>query len=430
MNIAVIGMGFGAMLLLMFLSMPVAVSIVAVGAIGGYMAYGMPLVETMGGVVWGTLNTSYMTAIPLFMLLGELLLRGGVADKMYDALGVWLGRLPGGLLHTNIGTCALFSATSGSSVATAATVGTIALPALRERQYPERPALGTLAAGGTLGILIPPSINLLVYGSLANVSVGQLFIAGLIPGLALTGLFSLYVLIAYGREGGREDSIPLGVKLGLLVHLIPPLVIFGIVMGSIYGGLATPTESAALGVVAALFFVWRSGRLGGELLSNCFTQAAKTTGMVLLVLVCALLLNVTLAMTGGTQAITRWVTALGLDQFQLLLLLIVFYVILGMFMDAMSMLVLTVPIAVPMVTVLGVDPIWFGIFVVVMCEIALITPPMGMNLFVVQGVRRTGGSFGDVIWGTFPFVLIMIAFAIMLIVWPQIALFLPQNMAG
>jgi tripartite ATP-independent transporter DctM subunit len=430
-SIAVIASGFAAMLALMFLSMPVAVSILAVGAVGGYLAYGMPLVETMGGVVWGTLNTSYMTAIPLFMLLGELLLRSGVADKMYDALGVWLGRLPGGLLHTNIGTCALFSATSGSSVATAATVGTIALPALRERNYPERPALGTLAAGGTLGILIPPSINLLVYGSLANVSVGQLFIAGLLPGLALTGLFSLYVLIAYGRQTGRVDvDIPTAEKIALLRHLVPPLVIFGIVMGSIYGGLATPTESAALGVMAALWFVWRSGRLDGQLLLNCFIQSARTTGMVVLVLVCALLLNVTLAMTGGTQAITRWVTALGLEQFQFLLLLIVFYVILGMFMDAMSMLVLTVPIAVPMVVVLGVDPIWFGIFVVVMCEIALITPPMGMNLFVVQGVRRTGGSFGDVIWGTFPFVLIMIAFAVLLIVWPDLALYLPRSMVG
>jgi tripartite ATP-independent transporter DctM subunit len=430
-SIAVIASGFAAMLAMMFLSMPVAVSILAVGAVGGYLAYGMPLVETMGGVVWGTLNTSYMTAIPLFMLLGELLLRSGVADKMYDALGVWLGRLPGGLLHTNIGTCALFSATSGSSVATAATVGTIALPALRERNYPERPALGTLAAGGTLGILIPPSINLLVYGSLANVSVGQLFIAGLLPGLALTGLFSLYVLIAYGRQTGSVDfDLPTSEKIALLRHLVPPLVIFGIVMGSIYGGLATPTESAALGVMAALWFVWRSGRLDGTLLLNCFIQSARTTGMVVLVLVCALLLNVTLAMTGGTQAITRWVTALGLEQFQFLLLLIVFYVILGMFMDAMSMLVLTVPIAVPMVVVLGVDPIWFGIFVVVMCEIALITPPMGMNLFVVQGVRRTGGSFGDVIWGTFPFVLIMVAFAILLIVWPDLALYLPRSMVG
>jgi tripartite ATP-independent transporter DctM subunit len=261
-----------------------------------------------------------------------------------------------GLLHTNIGTCALFSATSGSSVATAATVGTIALPALRERNYPERPALGTLAAGGTLGILIPPSVNLLVYGSLANVSVGQLFVAGLVPGIALTLLFSLYVLIAYGKQTGRlVEDIPFAAKLRLLKHLVPPLVIFGIVMGSIYGGLATPTESAALGVMAALWFVWRSGRLGTELLTNCFIQSARTTGMVVLVLVCALLLNVTLSMTGSTQAVTRWVSSLGLDQFTLLLLLIVFYVLLGMFMDAMSMLVLTVPIAVPMVVALGVD---------------------------------------------------------------------------
>ncbi|MEN9059719.1 TRAP transporter large permease subunit [Ponticoccus litoralis] len=206
MSISVIFGGFAVMLFLMFLSMPVAVSILAVGGVGGYMAYGMPLVETMGGVVWGTLNNPVMTAIPLFMLLGELLLRGGIADKMFDALAVWLGRLPGGLLHTNIGTCALFSATSGSSVATAATVGTIALPALGERNYPSRPALGTLAAGGTLGILIPPSVNLLVYGSLANVSVGQLFIAGILPGLLLVVLFSVYIALAY-PNAGRDSAV-------------------------------------------------------------------------------------------------------------------------------------------------------------------------------------------------------------------------------
>jgi C4-dicarboxylate transporter, DctM subunit len=230
MSIATIGIGFSLMLLLMFLSMPVAVSILSVGAIGGYLAYGMPLVETMGGVVWGTLNNPVMTAIPLFMLLGEMLLRGGIADRMYDALSVWLGRLPGGLLHTNIGTCALFSATSGSSVATAATVGTIALPALKERNYSERAALGTLAAGGTLGILIPPSVNLLVYGSLANVSVGQLFVAGILPGLLLALSFSAYILVAYPNDGDADTrEIPRDVKLRLLRHLIPPAVIFGIV---------------------------------------------------------------------------------------------------------------------------------------------------------------------------------------------------------
>lgn len=432
MSMSVIAAGFAIMLFLMFLSMPVAVAILSVGAIGGYMAYGMPLVETMGGVVWGTLNNPVMTAIPLFMLLGELLLRGGIADKMFDALAVWLGRLPGGLLHTNIATCTLFSATSGSSVATAATVGTIALPALGERNYPVRPALGTLAAGGTLGIMIPPSVNFLVYGSLANVSVGQLFLAGVVPGLVLTALFMIYVAVAYPDAGrhGPQITVPASEKRALLRHLIPPGVIFGIVMGSIYGGLATPTESAALGVLAAFYFVWRNGRLKWALLEACFLQSARTTGMVVLVIVCALLLNVTLAMTGSTQAITRWITDLGLSQNALLLLLVLFYVILGMFMDAMSMLVLTVPIAVPMVTVLGVDPIWFGVFVVLMCEIGLITPPVGMNLFVVQGVRKDGGDFNDVIRGSLPFVGIMVLFAGALILVPDIAMYLPDLAAG
>ena len=426
-GIGAIFAAFLVMLTLMFLSIPVAVAILAVGAFGGYLVYGMPLVQTMGGVVWSALNHPAMTAIPLFMLMGELLLRGGIADRMFAALAAWLGRLPGGLLHTNIGTCALFAATSGSSVATAASVGTVALPALCERNYPIRPALGTLAAGGTLGILIPPSVNLLVYGALANVSVGQLFIAGIVPGIALTLLFSLYIGIAYPKAGRQKAAsrIPANEKRRLLLHLVPPAVIFGIVMGSIYGGFATPTESAALGVLAALFFVWLNGRLNWTLLENCFIQSARTTGMVFLVIVCALLLNVTLSMTGGTQAVTRWVTSLGLSQTAFLLLLVAFYVVLGMFMDAMSMLVLTVPVAVPMVNVLQVDPVWFGIFVVVMCEIGLVTPPVGMNLFVVQGVRK-GGPFNDVIRGALPFVVIMIAFTGLLILIPEIATALPH----
>jgi len=427
MSVLVILCGFMVMLLLIFLSVPVSVSILAVGGVGGYLAYGMPLVETMGGVVWGTLNNPVMTAIPLFMLLGELLLRGGIADKMFDALAVWLGRLPGGLLHSNIATCALFSATSGSSVATAATVGTIALPALNEKGYPIQPSLGTLAAGGTLGILIPPSVNLLVYGSLANVSVGQLFLAGVIPGLLLTFLFMLYVALRYPNAGRNSEALKVtsAEKRRLLKHLVPPAVIFGIVMGSIYGGIATPTESAALGVMAAFFFVWKNGRLNWALLESCFMQSARTTGMVILVIVCALLLNVTLSLTGGTQAITRWVTELGLSSISLLLLFVLFYVILGMFMDAMSMLVLTVPIAIPMITVLGIDPVWFGVFIVVMCEIGLITPPVGMNLFVVQGIRK-GGDFNDVVKGSLPFVIIMVVFAALLILLPDLALFLPN----
>lgn len=433
MSMTYLFVAFAAMLALMFLSLPVAFAILAVGAIGGYLAFGYPLVEMMGGVTWGTLNNSVMTAIPLFMLLGELLLRGGVADKMYDALAVWMNRVPGGLLHTNIATCALFSATSGSSVATAATVGTIALPALGQRNYPIPASLGSLAAGGTLGILIPPSVNLLVYGSIANVSVGSLFVAGLLPGLLLTALFSAYIFIAHskaGRMSGENIQIPLKEKIRALRHLVPPTLIFTVVMGSIYGGLATPTESAALGVMMALIILWRAGRLNRVLLEHAFIQAARTSGMVILIIVCALLLNVTLSMTGATQAITQWISGLGLGAYTLLILLVLFYILLGMFMDAMSMLVLTVPIALPMVIAVGIDPIWFGIFIVVMCEIALITPPVGMNLFVVQGLRKDGGSFNDIVKGSFPYVIIMIFFTAALIIWPAIALWLPKTMSS
>ena len=431
MNIGVVGLGFAAMLALMFLSFPVAVAIVSVGAVGGYIFFGTPMVDMMGGVIWTSLNSPSILAIPLFMMLGELMLRGGIADRMYDALAIWLNRLPGGLLHTNIATCALFSATSGSSVATAATVGTIALPALEERGYRPGPSLGSLAAGGTLGILIPPSINLLVYGSLANVSVGQLFAAGLVPGLLLASLFSVYILMFQG--GNTEvasEFVPLRVKLSYSRFLVPPLLIFGIVMGSIYGGYATPTESAAIGVVVALIITALSRRLSLQLLINCSMQAARTTGMTVIVLACALLLNVTISMLGATQAVTQWVATFDLGQAGLIVVLIIFYLILGMFMDAMSMLVLTVPITVPLVASVGVDPIWFGIFIVLMCELALITPPVGMNLFVVQGIRTDGGSFSDVIYGSLPYVLIMIAFTVLLLFVPQIALWLPDLLAS
>jgi len=433
MSIAIVSLGFAAMLVLMFLGFPVAVTIIAVGAYGGYLMYGMPLVDMMGGVIWQSVNSPAILAIPLFMLLGELLLRGGIADRMYDAMAVWLARLPGGLLHSNIATCTLFSATSGSSVATAATVGTIALPALQQYKYPMSPALGSLAAGGTLGILIPPSVNLLVYGSLANTSVGQLFAAGVIPGVLLAFSFSLYIMFFHGRAGAEATELiemPFREKLALGKYLIPPFVIFTVVMGSIYGGLATPTESAAIGVVIALAFVALNRRLTLDLLIHCSIQAAKTSGMVIIVLVCSLLLNVTISMTGAAQTMTAWIASLGLGQLELLFALLIFYVLLGTFMDAMSMLVLTVPIVIPIVLSVDIDPIWFGIFIVIMCEIALITPPVGMNLFVVHGVRTDGGSYSDVTRGSWPYVFVMMAFTILLMFFPGIVMWLPDMLAG
>lgn len=433
MTIADIAIGFTVMMGLLLIGFPVAIVMVAIGVIGGMLLYGPVLMQSMGPVLWGVQNENVLTAIPLFILLGELLLRSGIADRMYGTLALWLGRLPGGLLHTNIGCCALFAATSGSSVATAATVGTVALPSLNERNYSSSRALGSLAAGGTLGILIPPSVNLLVYGSLANVSVGQLFIAGIIPGILLT--LSFMVLIALQHYWKPDDiSQPLQVsrreRIRALRNLIPPAVIFLIIMGSIYMGIATPTESAALAVMAALIFVWREGRLNLAFLDVCFRQTAKTTGMILLIIAAAFTLNVTLALGGITNAMSAWVNGLGLTATHLLFALMVFYLILGMFMDVLSMQVLTIPIAVPIVVAAGIDPIWFGIFVVLMSELGMITPPVGMNLYVVQGVRGDKGPFMDVIVGALPYAAIMLLFATLLIFLPGIVMWLPSSIAG
>ncbi|MEH6577017.1 MAG: TRAP transporter large permease [Amphritea sp.] len=429
MSVELVLIAFAAMLGLLLLGLPVAVSMVVVGLTGGIAAFGMPFLESTGAVVWGVHNTSLLTAIPLFILLGELLLRSGIADRMYIAIGAWLGRLPGGLLHTNIGCCALFAATSGSSVATAATIGTVALPSLHERKYSMRTSLGSLAAGGTLGILIPPSVNMLIYGSLTNNSIGKLFIAGLLPGILLSLLFMGYILVTnMGEKGVREEKLPLRERLRLSVYLIPPVCIFGIVMGSIYAGFATATESAALGVVTALFFSWHSGRLDMEFLRNCFVQTSRITGMILLIITAAFILNLVISLTGVVDDLTAWVTSFGLSATGLLLVLVVFYLCLGMFMDVLSMQVVTIPITYPIAMAMGVDPIWFGVFIVLMCELGMITPPVGMNLFVVQSVRKDGGPIQDVMWGVMPFTLMMLAFTMLLMVIPGIALWLPNMM--
>ncbi|MFO1326136.1 MAG: TRAP transporter large permease subunit [Rubrivivax sp.] len=430
MNVGVVTIAFVAMIGMMLLGVPIAVAMALVGIVGGIAAYGVPFMDSIAPVVWGVQNENLLTSIPMFVLLGELLLRSGIADRMYVALSAWLGRLPGGLLHTNIGSCALFAATSGSSVATAATIGTVALPSLRARGYPMRASLGSLAAGGTLGILIPPSVNMIVYGSLTNNSIGKLFIAGIIPGLLLTGCFMLWIAASSLASGNamREAPVPMDERLRTLVYLIPPLVVFGIVMGSLYFGIATATESAALGVVASLFFVWRAGKLQWALLRSCFVSTARVSGMILLIITAAFILNLAISLTGVAEAMTKWVAGLGLSATGLILALIVFYLILGMFMDVLSMQVATIPITYPIATALGVDPIWFGIFIVLMCELGLITPPVGMNLFVVHGIRPDKGGIEDAIWGALPYAAIMIAFTLLLMAVPQLVTWLPGKM--
>jgi C4-dicarboxylate transporter, DctM subunit len=430
MNVMVISLAFFAMLGMMLVGLPIAVSMVVVGIVGGIAAYGTPFMDSIAPVIWGVQNENLLTCVPLFVLLGELLLRSGIADRMYIALSAWLGRLPGGLLHTNIGSCALFSATSGSSVATAATIGTVALPSLQKRGYSMRASLGSLAAGGTLGILIPPSVNMIVYGSLTNNSIGKLFIAGIIPGLLLTACFMLWIYGSNVASGNsmREPPMPLAERLRTLTFLVPPFMVFGIVMGSLYFGIATATESAALGVMVALFFVWRMGKLNWEVLRTCFIATARISGMILLIIVAAFVLNLTVSLTGVADAMTKWVTGLGLTATGLILVLIAFYLILGMFMDVLSMQVATIPITYPIATAIGIDPIWFGIFIVLMCEMGMITPPVGMNLFVVHGIRPDNGGIEDAIWGALPYVVIMLAFTCLMIAWPAMVTWLPGKM--
>jgi C4-dicarboxylate transporter, DctM subunit len=424
--------GFLTMVILMLLGLPIAAVMLLLGMVGGVMAFGFAFFSSSASVAWGVMSDNNLTAIPLFVLLGEFLLRSGMADRMYTVFAAWLGRLPGGLLHTNIGCCALFAATSGSSVATAATIGTVALPSLRKNGYPMADSLGSLAAGGTLGIMIPPSINFIIYGSMTNTSVGKLFIAGIIPGLMLAGLFMVWIYISHSLRAEKVVviDVPWDERVRLLRYLFEPVVVFGIVMGTLYAGIATATESAALGLVVAFVFVIAQGKLSMALLENCFVSSARTTGMILLIVLGAFVLNLALSLTGIGEALTKWVTGFGLGRVQLLLVLIVFYLILGMFMDTLSMMVATIPLAYPVVSAVGVDPIWFGVFIVLMCELGLITPPVGMNLFVVQGIRPDAGPVSDVIRGALPYAIIMILFALLLIAVPGIATWLPDFMRG
>jgi tripartite ATP-independent transporter DctM subunit len=425
--------GFAIMLALMASGLHVGVVMAAIAALGADLYLGGPVVNAMGMQLWGATDSFTLLAAPLFILLGELLVKGGATDRMYSALSAWLGPLPGGLLHTNIGACAVFAAVSGSSVATAATIGTVALPAFEDRKYDPRLVLGTIASGATLGILIPPSINMIIYGAMTNTSVGRLYAAGVIPGLLLTGLFMLVTTVLClwrpALAGGREPALPLGVRLRALSGLAPPIGIFVAVMGSIYAGWATPTESAAVGVVAAFLLSFCYGRFSFRMLNACFETTVGVTAMIVLIVAAAFYLNFVLGILGVPQTLSAFVASIGAGPTEILFILFIFYLILGCFLETLSMMVGTIPIVFPIVTALGVDPVWFGIFLVVMCEMALITPPVGMNLYVVQGVRRSG-AITDVIQGTLPYLAMMGVLTVLLIAFPGIALWLPNKTFG
>ncbi|MCK6430289.1 MAG: TRAP transporter large permease, partial [Burkholderiaceae bacterium] len=336
--------------------------------------------------------------------------------------------LPGGLMHSNIAACALFAATSGSSVATAATVGTVALPQARRYGYSERLFLGTLAAGGTLGILIPPSINMIIYAVLTNTSVPKLYLAGIVPGILLALGFMLVVLIACAWRpawGGQRIAAPLAECIAGLVHLLPPLGLFLVVVGSIYAGIATPTEAAALGVMAGLGLAWWNKALNWHMLRAALLGTMRSTGMIMLIIVAAYFLNFVMSSIGLTTALTDTVQKLGLSKWEMLIAVIVFYVVLGCFMETLSLMITTIPVIAPVMAALGFDMIWFGVVIIVLVETALITPPVGLNLFVVHNLRPSG-SMNDVILGAAPFVVALFALLAALAFFPGLALWLPS----
>jgi tripartite ATP-independent transporter DctM subunit len=417
---------------LLALAVPVAAVLGVLGLALSEIYSRLPLSLAMGEMAWATSNNFLLVAIPFFVLLGEILLRSGMAERMYGALVLWMPWLPGGLMHSNVAACAMFAATSGSSVATAATIGTVAMGEIEKRGYSERLFLGTIAAGGTLGILIPPSINMIVYGVLTETSIPKLYLAGIIPGLVLAGMFSLTVLLfcLWRPEwGGKRTVASWDARIKALPDLVPPLVIFLAVIGSIYAGWATATESAALGVLAALGVAAWNRRLTWRALLQAFEGTMRTTAMIMAILVAAYFLNFVITSIGLTTQVNRFITSLGLSPTELLVAVIVFYVILGMFMETLSMMVATVPIIAPIMFQAGYDPIWFGILVILLMETAMITPPVGINLYVVQGLRKRG-RIDDVIIGTLPFVVTLVLMMVVLSVFPDLALVLPRAAAN
>jgi C4-dicarboxylate transporter, DctM subunit len=409
-------------------SIAVAAGMGITGLILNQLYSPLPLTRVMGELAWATTNNFILTAIPFYIMFGEILLRSGIAERMYSALIQWLSWLPGGLMHSNIGACALFGSVSGSSVATAATIGVVAMGEIDKHKYNERLFLGTLAAGGTLGILIPPSINMIIYGVMTDTSVPKLYLAGFIPGLILTVLFSLTVLIAClwrPHWGGQKVPTNWEARIRLLPDLLPPLVLLMVVVGAIFFGIATATESAAVGIVGALAITaWRR-RLTLAMLIEVCEATVRTTAMVVAILVGAFFLNIVIQTIGLTQQLSRLITAYQLTPVQVLTAVIVLYLVLGTFMEELSMMISTIPITTPLILQAGYDPVWYGILIVLLIQTAMVTPPFGINLFVIQGIRGRG-RLSDVEWGAAPFVIALLLMIGLICVFPEIAMWLPR----
>lgn len=389
-----------------------------------------PAGDAMMTEIWSTSSSWSLTALPLFIWMGEILYRTRLSEDMFRGLAPWMARLPGGLLHTNVVGCTVFAAVSGSSAATLTTVGKMSIPELRRRNYPERMVIGTLAGAATLGLMIPPSLTLIVYGVAINESITKLFIAGIVPGLVLALLFMGYIVIrtrfATNYHPDIEPPMTFVERLVNSRFLIPVLLLIALVIGSMYLGFATATEAAAFGVIGALALAAAQRSLNWASFIESLMGAMRTSAMIALILAGASFLSLSMGFTGLPRALAEWIGSMGLGRFELLMALLVFYIILGCFLDGISAVVLTVSVVEPMIRQAGIDIIWFGIFIVVVVEMAQITPPVGFNLFVLQGM--TGHQMNFIARAAFPMFLLMVAMVFILIAFPDLATWLPSHM--
>ena len=408
----------------------VGISMIGVSTIGMLMFTSRPVGDAMATTMWSMGSSWSLTALPLFVWMGEILFRTKLSENLFKGLSPWLAKLPGGLIHVNILGCAIFAAISGSSAATVATVGKMSIPELRKRNYPESFLLGTLAGSGTLGLLIPPSIILIIYGVTVEESIAKLFIAGVIPGIVLAILFMVYVI---GWSIQNKEIMPLISedfsfleKVKKSGQLLPVVLLIFSVIGSIYAGIATATEAASLGVLGALVLSYFQKSLTKESFKKSLLGATKTSCMIAFILAGSSFLTLAMAFTGLPNDLAVFIDTLHLSPYMLLLVLTLFYIILGMFLDGISAVVLTMAIIEPMIRQAGFDMIWFGIYLVIVVEMAQITPPVGFNLFVLQGMAKK--DMGFIARSAFPLFLLMILAVIIIIAFPELALWLPEKM--
>lgn len=421
---------FATLLLLLGAGVWVAFALVVTGAFGMLMLSSAPIGPILATTLWGHSTSWALAALPMFILMGEILLRSRLSQDMFTGLSPWLRRLPGRLLHVNVFGCAIFAAVSGSSAATAATIGKMSVPELRERGYPTDMVLGTLAGSATLGLLIPPSIILIVYGVATEQSIARLFVAGILPGLMLVGMFSAYViayaLIFPSRIPGDDEDMPLMDKIRASGRLVPVLSLIAGVIGSIYLGIASPTDAAAVGVVLSVVLAWANKSLSWSMLRESLMGATITSCMIAFILVGAAFLSVSMGFTGIPRHLAAWIAGMELSPYALLAALTVLFVILGCFLDGISVVVLTTSIIMPMILEAGIDPLWFGIYLVIVVEMSQITPPVGFNLFVIQGL--TGFDILRVAKAALPFFLLLLLAVALITVFPGIATYLPSLM--